>query len=409
MQEITNLLLQKINENESLIENWFKEKFSRTKPIFYNSVDLRHSGFKIAPVDTNCFPAGFNNLSKSSRQKAKEICAEFFAANFPNAKKILIIPENHTRNIKYLENVLALSEIISGDSSREVVIGSLISDDFDQMILDLEDGKKITLHKLIKNADKIKTKSGFIADLIISNNDFTGGEPEILKNISQPIIPPVSMGWHIRRKSAHFNKYNQIVSEFAKLINIDPWLISTIHRECHDIDFKEKKGVKDLAKYVDELLLNLKEKYQQHNINLEPYCYVKADSGTYGMAMMTVKSGAEILEINKKDRNKMNMIKGSVINTRVIIQEGVSTIDTVKNIIAEPLIYLINGKIVGNLFRVNNQRDANISLNSAGMNFHDITDLNDEELSLGLDKNKIIKVYSLIAKLAALAAASENN
>jgi glutamate--cysteine ligase len=408
MQEITNLLLRKIEENQALIDNWFAEKFSINKPIFYNSVDLRHSRFKIAPVDTNCFPAGFNNLSDSSRQEAKKVCADFFAANFPDAKKILIIPENHTRNIKYLENVLALYEIIAGDSDKEVVIGSLIEEDFDQLVLDLENSQKIILHKLIKNSNQIQTKSGFIPDLIISNNDFTNGEPEILKNISTPIIPGVAMGWHLRRKSTHFNKYNQIVGEFSKLIDIDPWLISTMHLECHNIDFKEKKGVKDLAKYIDELLLNLKKKYREHDIKEEPYCYVKADNGTYGMAMMTVKSGAEILEINKKDRNKMNVIKGSVLNTRVIIQEGISTIDKVKNIIAEPLIYLINGQVIGNLFRVNDQRDANISLNSAGMGFHDISNLKDEELSLGLTQDKIIKIYALISRLAALAAAAEN-
>ena len=27
------------------------------------SVDLRNSGFKLAPVDTNLFPGGFNNLN----------------------------------------------------------------------------------------------------------------------------------------------------------------------------------------------------------------------------------------------------------------------------------------------------------------------------------------------------------
>jgi glutamate--cysteine ligase len=135
---------------------------------------------------------------------------------------------------------------------------------------------------------------------------------------------------------------------------------------------------------------------------------VKADNGTYGMAIMTVKSGAELLEINKKDRNKMNSIKGSIQNTTAIIQEGVITTDLIKNMIAEPMIYLMNGRVVGNLFRANDARNTNISLNAAGMSFYDLNDLNDEDLQLGLDKASIAKIYSTIAKLSALAASLES-
>jgi len=36
------------------------QSIEHTAP-FYSSVDLRNSGFKLALVDTNLFPAGFNN------------------------------------------------------------------------------------------------------------------------------------------------------------------------------------------------------------------------------------------------------------------------------------------------------------------------------------------------------------
>ena len=44
------------------IEHWFRQKWMEHAAPFYASVDLRNSGFKLAPVDTNLFPAGFNNL-----------------------------------------------------------------------------------------------------------------------------------------------------------------------------------------------------------------------------------------------------------------------------------------------------------------------------------------------------------
>ena len=45
------------------IEHWFRGKWQEHTPPFYCSVDLRNSGFKLAPVDTNLFPGGFNNLN----------------------------------------------------------------------------------------------------------------------------------------------------------------------------------------------------------------------------------------------------------------------------------------------------------------------------------------------------------
>lgn len=50
-------------KNQVFIETWFREQWLKITPPFYTSVDLRNSGFKLAPVDTNLFPAGFNNLN----------------------------------------------------------------------------------------------------------------------------------------------------------------------------------------------------------------------------------------------------------------------------------------------------------------------------------------------------------
>lgn len=406
MSNILSLLLKKIEEHSEKIEQFFQNKFSENPPLFYNSVDLRHSNFKIAPVDTNCFPAGFNNLSNQSKIGAKKIIDDFFEKQFPSAKKILILPENHTRNLRYLANITALQEILQ-NQNREIIIGSLIEENEGVLEIDLENNQKISLHKLLRNGNQISTKNGFVPDVIIANNDFTDGIPEILQNATQPIIPTPNMGWHIRKKSTHFNCYDQIVNEFCALIDLDPWLISTLHRHCTEVNFKEQTGIHCLANHIDELISKLKEKYQQYGITTEPYCYVKADNGTYGMAIMTVKSGAEILEINKKDRNKMNSIKGSIQNTTAIIQEGISTADLVKSSIAEPMIYLINGQVVGNLFRINDARDENISLNASGMSFDDLNNLSDADLKIGLAKNDIAKVYSVISRLAALSASNE--
>ncbi|HHB92201.1 MAG TPA: glutamate--cysteine ligase, partial [Thioploca sp.] len=45
------------------IEYWLRNQWQNIQIPFYASVDLRNAGFKLAPIDTNLFPAGFNNLN----------------------------------------------------------------------------------------------------------------------------------------------------------------------------------------------------------------------------------------------------------------------------------------------------------------------------------------------------------
>ena len=58
-----NELEQRMLESMPAIERWFRLEWMEHTPPFYTSVDLRNAGFKLAPVDTNLFPGGFNNLT----------------------------------------------------------------------------------------------------------------------------------------------------------------------------------------------------------------------------------------------------------------------------------------------------------------------------------------------------------
>src|SRR6266567_4538897 len=59
LQELERVVLDRRPE----IERWFRTQWLEHEVPFYTSVDLRNSGFKLAPVDTNLFPGGFNNLN----------------------------------------------------------------------------------------------------------------------------------------------------------------------------------------------------------------------------------------------------------------------------------------------------------------------------------------------------------
>ena len=53
------------------------------------------------------------------------------------------------------------------------------------------------------------------ADLILSNNDFTGGVPPAFQTVADFIIPPPRLGWHRRNKSDHFKILGTLIGEFA--------------------------------------------------------------------------------------------------------------------------------------------------------------------------------------------------
>ena len=58
-----NELEQRIIDSMPATERWFRLEWMEHTPPFYCSVDIRNAGFKLAPVDTNLFPGGFNNLN----------------------------------------------------------------------------------------------------------------------------------------------------------------------------------------------------------------------------------------------------------------------------------------------------------------------------------------------------------
>jgi glutamate--cysteine ligase len=395
---IIHTIAQKIHLKKSIIDDFFAQKFKTNPAFFYNSIDLRHSSYKISAIDTNCYPAGFNNLSISGKNIAENLVKEFLSNNFSTSpKNIFIIPENHTRNIRYLENLAVIVEILQTQKCQ-VFVTTYNPEIIAKTVITLENKGSITLYPLQKISGKLA-----ISD---ENNQNIFADLEVLNNVLTAINPPLAMGWHQRTKSQHFTIYNDIADQIAKILDLDPWLISSMHEHCEDIDFKESIGLECLAKNVEKLLKKISEKYLEHNIKDQPYCYIKADNGTYGMAVWSVSDPQDVLEINKKERNKMNMLKGSTQTSKVMIQEGIITNDKINNNPCEPMIYMINGNVAQNLFRTNDSRDDHISLNAMGATFYNLENLPQQNNFIDSENNFII-VYELIAKMASLASAIE--
>ena len=367
-------------DNEALCK-WFDAKLKNRQPLFYSSVDIRNFGIKIAPVDTNIFPAGWNNLTEAAKTRAANSVRNYFATYYPNAKSVAILAENFSRNKFYWENISALSGIL-----RDAGLNVKIYTD------DAGTASEVNI---------AHTDYDFAEDVIIVNRDFTSGVPSNLASAGKPIIPSPALGWHTRRKTEHFDAYSNVAADFGNAFGIDPWLISSYHANCGKINFKEKTGLECVALNVEKTLHKIRAKYTEYGISSAPYVYIKSNSGTFGMGIMTVKSGDEVFEMNKKLRNKMDTIKEGVQNTEVIIQEGIPTIEKVNGKTAEPFVYLVGGLPVGAILRVNETRDEFANLNSSGMEFEQAEC---SEISGPCDFSPL----GIIARLASLATLDEH-
>ena len=394
------------------IEAWFRSQWLATPPPFYASVDLRNAGFKLAPVDTNLFPGGFNNLAPSMEPLCIQAIQSAVERACPTCTGVLLVPENHTRNRFYLENVACLSELIRA-AGFHVRIGSLNPEVRESTPLPLEaSGRTLLLEPLVRDGETVRV-GDFKPCLVLLNNDLSGGIPEILRGLSQTVSPPPGAGWHARLKTQHFSNYRDAAGEFAKVAGIDPWWIDPRFRNCGQINFMKREGEECLVSNAELLLEDIREKYAEYGITEEPFVIVKADAGTYGMGVMTVRGADDVREMNRKARTHMSSAKEGREVTGAILQEGVHTFETwgPDNHSAEPVVYMIDRFVVGGFYRVNEKRGKQENLNAPGMSFKPLpfeSCCNHPDLSEAPDaKPNQFYAYGVVARLALVAAARE--
>ena len=114
LHELSNRLEEKRDE----LTAWMNKKRSTIQVPIYGSVDVRDAGWKIAVVDENQFPAGFNNTSDSDLPHLTNQISAHIQRNNPDCKWVHIYPESHTRNQGYVENLRTLCKLVESAGYR---------------------------------------------------------------------------------------------------------------------------------------------------------------------------------------------------------------------------------------------------------------------------------------------------
>ena len=406
-----NELEQRILDSMPAIERWFRLEWMEHTPPFYTSVDVRNAGFKLAPVDTNLFPGGWNNLTPEMLPLAVQAAMAAIEKICPEARNLLVVPENHTRNTFYLSNLLQLKRIFH-QAGLNVRFGSLNPEIKEPTTFDVPNGEAITIEPLIRTDRRLGLKD-FDPCTILLNNDLSAGIPGMLEDLhEQFLLPPLHAGWSVRRKSRHFQAYEEVAKRFGKLLGMDPWLINPMYSTCGEVDFAEGLGMDCLRTNVDALLTKIRRKYKEYGINEKPFVVVKPDNGTYGMGIMTVRDVKDLEELNRKTKNKMSTTKGGQALTEVIIQEGVLTNERVNDAVAEPVVYMMDRYVVGGFYRIHAERGVDENLNAPGASFVPLAFADSGRLPQpgqkpGSSSPNRFYMYGVIGRLAMLAASYE--
>ncbi|WP_374608362.1 glutamate--cysteine ligase [Diaphorobacter nitroreducens] len=406
-----NELEQRILDSMPAIERWFRLEWMEHTPPFYSSVDIRNAGFKLAPVDTNLFPGGWNNLTNEMLPLAVQAAMAAIEKICPEARNLLIIPENHSRNTFYQANVAQLVRIFNM-AGLNVRVGSISPDVKKTTAVTLPNGETVTLEPVIRSKRRLGLKN-FDPCTILLNNDLSAGAPGILEELyEQYLLPPLHAGWSVRRKSRHFQSYEEVAKRFGKMLGIDPWLINPLFTRCEGVDFNEGTGMEELRSAVDATLAKVRRKYKEYGINEKPFVVVKADNGTYGMGIMTVRDAKELDGLNRKTKNKMAVIKDGQVVHDVIVQEGVLTQERVHEAVAEPVVYMMDRYVVGGFYRMHAERGVDENLNIPGASFVPLafehsTHLPQPGARPGASAPNRFYMYGVIARLAMLAASYE--
>ena len=404
-----NELEQRILESMPAIERWFRLEWMEHTPPFYTSADLRNAGFKLAPVDTNLFPSTFNNLTPEMLPLAVQAAMAAIEKICPEAKNLLLVPELR-RGSFYLQNVAQLVQIFT-QAGLNVRLGSMDPDLAAPVPLPLPDGSELTLEPLLRTRGRLGLKD-FDPCTILLNNDLSAGVPRALQHLhEQYLLPPLHAGWGLRRKSRHFQSYEEVAKKFAKLLGMDPWLINPMHGHCGKVDFNTSTGLDCVKTNAEALLAKVRRKYKEYGINEKPFVVVKADNAS-GQGILTVRDVKELDDRERVMRGCQGLASEGRVPDELIIQEGVPTYERINDAVAEPVVVMIDRYVVGGFYRVHAERGVDEGLCAPGSRYVPLAFAGSNTLPKpgskpGASAPNRFYMYGVIGRLAMLAAAYE--
>jgi len=349
--------------------SWLTSHTVKDHVPLYTSMDIRVHHDRYVVVDTNLFPAGFNNIHPSDYPGVSSAFSNWLTQYAPKAQSILIVCEENTRNAFYLSHLHTLGTLLES-AGFSVRMATFLSNqpgtpdkpgfchDADHAIFHTDTGFPIQLWCL-NHVLKEVAQGHYHADLAILNNDLSDGLPFMLHHLSTPMYPSPLLGWYQRKKSDHFDAFHRVVTALNNAHQLPVNWFSCAHTVCDHVDITEANDRERLAESIRQI----------QAISGCKVVFVKHDAGTYGMGVMAMSGGDDMVTLNRKGRNRLGTGKGGQAIHRYLVQEGVASTLTHNGRAAEWVVVNVGTQLVGAFLRVNDQKSELDNLNATGMGF----------------------------------------
>ncbi|MEI6733937.1 MAG: glutamate--cysteine ligase [Comamonadaceae bacterium] len=406
-----NELEQRVLDSMPAIERWFRLEWMEHTPPFYSSVDVRNAGFKLAPVAINLFPDGWHHLTAEMMPLAVQAAMAAIEKICPEARNLLLIPENRSTSTSYLSSLAQLRRIFYM-AGLNVRMGSIDPAIKTTTAFTLDNDETVTLEPVIRGKRRLGVKD-FDPCTILLNNDLAAGVPGILEEIhEQYLLPPLHAGWTTRRKSKHFKCYEEVAKRMGKLLGVDPWLINPMFDKCVGVDLLQDPGLESLASQTDALLTRIRRKYKEYGIKEKPFIVVKTDDAAPGMGVVIVRDAKELPELGLTVQVRLRAGKTDVRSRDILLQEGVLTRERIDDAVAEPVVFMMDRYVVGGFYRIHPDTGVDENLNLRGSSyvplaFEHSTHLPQPGSKPGASAPNRFYMYGVVARLAMLAASYE--
>ena len=397
-----NELEQRMLDAMPAIERWFRLEWMEHTPPFYTSVALRNAGFKLAPVDTSLFPHGWHNLTPEMLPLAVQAAMAAIEKICPEARNLLIIPENHLRGPSDLADVAQLQHIFNL-AGLNVRVGSIDPELKQSITYTLPGGESVEVEPALRLRRRVGLKH-FDPCTILLNNELTAGAPGILEELyEQYLLPPLQAGWTVRRRSRHFQSYEDVGKRFGKMLGIDHWLIHPISASAEA--GSGKKPLDALRAAVDLVLTKVRRKYKEYGIGEKPFVVIKADDAADSAGVALLRDVRELEALAEDARLPRS--------GHWLVQEGVLTQERMHEAVAEPVVYTMDRYVVGGVYRVHAATDATAVVACSHdaryvpLAFEHSTHLPQPGVRPGASAPNRFYMYGVVARLAMLAASYE--
>jgi glutamate--cysteine ligase len=263
-------------------------------------VDLRNAGFKLAPVDTNLFPGGFNNLRrKCCRWRCRPPWRP--SRNLPGRAQPAADPGNPPGNTFYLQNVGRLMQIFR-QTGLNVRLGTLSPGSPSRT------DRAARRHPAgggaagaLANGRRLGLKD-FDPCTILLNNDLSAGIP-VLENCTSKAAAAAARRLGAAPQEQPLRRLRRGGEEVRQADRVDPWMLNPLFAK---VATSTSRSAPAPTRWPTACRAagEDRKKYKEYGIKEQPFVIVKADAGTYGMGIMTVKDASEIKDLNRKQRTR---------------------------------------------------------------------------------------------------------